>query len=120
MTRILPLVLEELNFENRNGLLIADVVLFALAIVFFILGKKRDKKLEEQEEAFRQQVQVVNNDEVYINLPMGSYPRSELERVEAFLSANNKVQAIAAFRDITGCGLAEAKEVVDNWYKYYI
>lgn len=118
--RVLPLVLEELNFENRNGLLIADVVLFALAIVFFILGKKRDKKLEEQEEAFRQQVQVVNNDEVYINLPMGSYPRSELERVEAFLSANNKVQAIAAFRDITGCGLAEAKEVVDNWYKYYI
>ena len=118
--RVLPLVLEELNFENRNGLLIADIVLFALAIVFFILGKKRDKKLEEQEEAFRQQVQVVNNDEVYINLPMGSYPRSELERVEAFLSANNKVQAIAAFRDITGCGLAEAKEVVDNWYKYYI
>lgn len=117
---VLQISLEEKNFEGRNGMIIAIVVLLALAILFFILGKKRDKKLEEKEELFRQQVQVVNNDEVYINLPMGSYPRRELARVDAFLSGNEKVQAIAALRDITGCELAEAKEIVDNWFKYYI
>ncbi|MBQ4524066.1 MAG: hypothetical protein IJA10_14120 [Lachnospiraceae bacterium] len=117
---VLQISLEEKNFAGRNVMIIVLVVLFGLAILFFILGRKRDKKLEAQEEAFRQQVQVINNDEVYINLPIGSYPRSELARVDAFLSGGEKVQAIAALRDITGCGLAEAKEIVDNWFKYYI
>ncbi|MBQ3513172.1 MAG: hypothetical protein IJA32_05150 [Lachnospiraceae bacterium] len=117
---VLQISLEERNFAGRNGMIIAIVVLIGLSVLFFVLGKKRDKKIEEQDEAFRQQVQVVNNNEVYINLPMGSYPRSQLARVDSFLSSNEKVQAIAALRDITGCELAEAKEIVDNWFKYYI
>lgn len=117
---VLQISLEERNFAGRNGMIIAIVVLLGLAILFFVLGKKREKKLEAEEEAFRQQVQFVNNDEVYINLPVGSYPRSQLARVDAFLSGGEKVQAIAALREVTGCGLAEGKEIVDNWFKYYI
>ena len=117
---VLQISLEEKNFEARNVMIIVILVLLALTILFFVLGKKRDQKLIKQEEEFRQQVQVVNNDEVYINLPCGSYPRSQLARVDAFIANNEKVQAIAALREITGLGLAEAKEIVDNWYKYYI
>ena len=117
---VLPIRLVSKDFDMRNGFIIAYVVLAGLSVLCFVISRKRNKKFEQKEEEFRQQTQVVMGDEVYVTLPMGSYPKRELARVDAFLAGQDKIQAIAAFRDITGCGLAEAKDIVDHWYDYYI
>ena len=117
---VLPIRLVAKSFEMRNAFMIGYVVLAGLSILCFVISRKRNKKFEQKEEEFRQQTQVVMGDEVYVTLPMGSYPKRELARVDAFLAGQDKIQAIAAFRDITGCGLAEAKDIVDHWYDYYI
>lgn len=117
---VLQICLEEKNFDAAGVLIIIFVVSLGVAILCFVMSKKRNKKFEQKEEEFRQQSQYVMDDEVYINLPMGSYPKSQLARVDAFLTSQQKVQAIAAFRDITNCSLAEAKLIIDNWYSYYI
>lgn len=48
-----------------------------------------------------------------------SYPRAALSQVNSYVLTGEKVKAIAAFREISGLGLAESKNIIDNWNQYY-
>lgn len=48
-----------------------------------------------------------------------SYPKAALDQVNSYVITGQTVQAIKAFRELSGLGLAEAKNVIDNWGQYY-
>ncbi len=59
----------------------------------------------------------VANDSIVINgVP---YSRVALSQVNAYVLTGETVMAIKTFREISGLGLAEAKNVIDNWNQNY-
>lgn len=46
-------------------------------------------------------------------------PRADADRINGYVAAGDEITAIREFRDITGLGINEAKEIIDNWGNYY-
>lgn len=46
-------------------------------------------------------------------------PKADMDRINGYVAAGDSVTAIKELRDITGLGLAEAKDIIDNWGSYY-
>lgn len=48
-----------------------------------------------------------------------AYPKASLDQVNSYVITGATVQAIKEFRELSGLGLAEAKDIIDNWGQYY-
>lgn len=46
-------------------------------------------------------------------------PKADMDRINGYVAAGDSVTAIKELRDITGLGIAEAKDIIDNWGNYY-
>ncbi len=46
-------------------------------------------------------------------------PKADADRINGYVAAGDEITAIREFRDITGLGMNEAKEIIDNWGNYY-
>lgn len=45
--------------------------------------------------------------------------KERISQVNSLISEGHIIEAVRIVRDITGYGLAHAKEIVDNWEIYY-
>lgn len=46
-------------------------------------------------------------------------PKPDMDRINGYVISGDSITAIKELRDITGLGLAEAKDIIDNWGSYY-
>lgn len=46
-------------------------------------------------------------------------PKADIDRINGYVAAGDSVTAIRELRDMTGLGIAEAKDIIDNWGSYY-
>lgn len=46
-------------------------------------------------------------------------PKADMDRINGYVAAGDSVTAIRELRDMTGLGIAEAKDIIDNWGSYY-
>ena len=42
-----------------------------------------------------------------------------MDRINGYVVSGDSITAIKEFRDMTGLGIAEAKDIIDNWGSYY-
>lgn len=45
--------------------------------------------------------------------------KADMDRINSLVAAGDAVSAIKELRDITGIGINEAKDIIDNWGNYY-
>ncbi len=45
--------------------------------------------------------------------------KADMDRINSLVAAGDAVSAIKELRDITGLGINEAKDIIDNWGNYY-
>lgn len=106
---VLPLYLDPVNRGRVRNMLLVGFGMLAVGGGLVIWGimadRKYSKKVKSQE---------------YVVINGVSYPKSVFAHVNTCIVGKEKIFAIQELRDITGLGLEEAKEVVENWSKYYL
>ena len=46
-------------------------------------------------------------------------PKADMDRINGYVAAGDSVTAIRELRDMTGLGIAEAKDIIDNWGSHH-
>lgn len=46
-------------------------------------------------------------------------PKADMDRINGYVVSGDSITAIKELRDITGLGINEAKDIIDNWGSYY-
>ena len=54
-----------------------------------------------------------------VNIKGVNYPKAKVSAINDMIQAGQVIPAIKEVREMTGLGLAEAKEIVDNWSSYW-
>lgn len=119
---VLPYVLTPMNFDASTSRIIIALVLLAATILFWALFFiKRSKNKAAQAEAQAQFEAQFPGQEYgqYVVINGVSYPKDSMAHINAYVNNHETVVAIKELRDMTGLELAQAKDVIDNWYKYY-
>lgn len=119
---VLPLCLTTMNFDASTGYIIANVVLLVLAIIswaLFFIGRSKQKARIANAHAQTMAQFPGQNPEDFVVINGVSYPKSSMAHINSYVNNMEKVVAIKELRDITGLELAEAKNVIENWNKYY-
>lgn len=119
---VLPLCFQTKNFSAGKTYIIIDICLFVGAVAswigFFAIKSKENAKRAANQAAFQANFPGQSfEDNVVINgVP---YPKHLFDSIDYSLNSGEKIAAIAKLREITGLGLAEAKDIIDNWNIYY-
>ena len=127
---VLPLYLQPMNFDSATANIIVFLVILALTILMWALFFMKRSKLNAAAAAFQAQAQYQGNvafgsdgqvmdASQLVNIYGTSYPKSSLAHINTYVNNHENVIAIKELREITGLGLAEAKNIIDNWSQYY-
>ena len=144
---LLPICLELKDLKTTSIMVYASmgvILLGVLVIVIHFVRKSNKKKKEASEQAaFNNGYAAASADNTgsnagtvqagtaqtdttsYANgvdsvLIAGSrIPKADADRINGYVAAGDEITAIREFRDITGLGINEAKEIIDNWGNYY-
>lgn len=127
---VLPLYLQPMNFDSATVYIIIFLVILALTILMWALFFMKRSKLNAAAAAFQAQAQYQGNvafgsdgqvmdASQLVNIYGTSYPKSSLAHINTYVNNHENVIAIKELREITGLGLAEAKNIIDNWSQYY-
>lgn len=144
---LLPICLELKDLKTTSIMVYASmgVILLGVLVIVIHFARKSNKKKKEAAEqaAFNNGYAAASTDNTgsnagtvqagtaqtdttsYANgvdsvLIAGSrIPKADADRINGYVAAGDEITAIREFRDITGLGVNEAKEIIDNWGNYY-
>lgn len=144
---LLPICLELKDLKTTSIMVYASmgVILLGVLVIVIHFARKSNKKKKEAAEqaAFNNGYAAASADNTgsnagtvqagtaqtdttsYANgvdsvLIAGSrIPKADADRINGYVAAGDEITAIREFRDITGLGINEAKEIIDNWGNYY-
>lgn len=131
---VLPLYLQPMNFDAATAYIITFLVILVVTILMWALYFIKRSKLKVEAATFQAQIQaqpqypvdasfdtqtIAMDSSQLITLYGTSYPKSSFEHINTYVCNHETVIAIKELRDMTGLGLAEAKNVIDNWSHFY-
>lgn len=119
---VLPICFQPKNISVGKTYIIIDVSLLIATIlswVGFIIANSKEKAKRAENEANFQANFPGQSFENSVVINGVAYPKDLFDSVNYSLASGEIVVAIARIREITGLGLAEAKNVADNWNQYY-
>lgn len=145
---LLPICLELKNLKTTSIMVYVSmgvILLGVLVIVIHFVRKSNKKKKEASEQAaFNNGYAAASSDNAgssnsetvqtgtaqtdttsYANgvdsvlIAGNRVPKADADRINGYVAAGDEITAIREFRDITGLGINEAKEIIDNWGNYY-
>lgn len=109
---VLPLVLNPFSLQRQKEVAYQMTGLFLLGVLMVCFGLSKGKK----KRPVSQPEEPVNS---MINIAGVKYPASNFESVNRAVYNGEKIKAIKELREITGIGLAEAKDIVERWNEYW-
>lgn len=109
---VLPLVLNPFSLQRQKEVAYQMTGLFLLGVLMVCFGLSKGKK----KKTVSQPEEPVNS---MINIAGVKYPASNFESVNRAVYNGEKIKAIKELREITGIGLAEAKDIVERWNEYW-
>lgn len=119
---LLPLCFESVNYSFAKGALVVAIVSFIASIALWIAYFKSRSNEKAKLAAHKATLQAnFPEDSFDENVFIGGqpYPKHLFESINASIESGETIAAISNLRQITGIGLEEAKEVIDNWSFYY-
>lgn len=128
---VLPLCLQSMKFDSAPLFIGIFFVLLALTILMWVLFFRRRSKIKAEASEFVVPVHNNSTNDLYdtqgmidnysSSIIIGgiSYPKASFDQINAYVNSNEQIKAIKELRDMTGLGLAEAKNIIDNWSSYY-
>ena len=119
---VLPICFQPKNISVGKTYIIIDVSLIIATILSWVGFTIANSKAKARQAANLADFQANFPGQSYENTVVINgvgYPKNLFDSVNYSLASGEVVVAIAKIREITGLGLAEAKNVADNWNQYY-
>ncbi len=146
---LLPICLEIKDLKTTSTMIYVDfgliVLGIAIIVIHFVRKSSKKKKAEAEQAAYNsgfaaaQNGAAAGNDNMaqpgstaattgdsaysngaeYTTVGGTKVPKADMDKINGYIIAGDSITAIKELRDITGLGLAEAKDIIDNWGSYY-